>query len=271
MNDVIGNNTMHDFQAARIRELEAKCAELERERKEYEDALNEEEADSSAFAKRVIVQHDELIALRSALAAAEQRVASLEGAIKQADEMHLGRCASSEPFKAIDYRNHACDARDILRDALRTPSGEKGEATLEQRCASLEGALREALGFIQDVGVGEDDDIETMAMIERLSGRLTATLAYTDTPAVGVRVLLLGMTYDQFKDVMAQCRHEAVDNGSGDPPAGYEQLEPDSAALRIADNCWHGGMDAMETAVLNWFFDQQQALRTPSGEKGEAT
>ena len=141
----------------------------------------------------------------------------------------------------------------------------------EQRCAGLEEALREALGFIQDVGVGEDDDIETMAMIERLSGRLTATLAYTDTPAVGVRVLLLGMTYDQFKDVMAQCRHEAVDNGSGDPPAGYEQLEPDSAALRIADNCWHGGMDAMETAVLNWFFDQQQALRTPSGEKGEAT
>lgn len=41
-------------------------------------------------------------------------------AIIQADEMHLSRCASSEPFRSNDYRAHACDARQILRTALAT-------------------------------------------------------------------------------------------------------------------------------------------------------
>lgn len=38
--------------------------------------------------------------------------------LKQADEMHLGRCASSEPFTAQDYRNHACEARALVRKAI---------------------------------------------------------------------------------------------------------------------------------------------------------
>ena len=104
-------------------ELKAKCAELERER----DAAYKTSAQYFEANNKI---KGDCWKLKDSLTAAEQRVASLEGAIKQADEMHLGRCASSEPFKAIDYRNHACDARDILRDALRTPSGEKGEATI---------------------------------------------------------------------------------------------------------------------------------------------
>lgn len=48
---------------------------------------------------------------------AEGEAKKLRAAIKLADEMHLGRCASSEPFTAQDYRNHACEARNILRTA----------------------------------------------------------------------------------------------------------------------------------------------------------
>ena len=48
---------------------------------------------------------------------AEAETERLRAAIKLADEMHLGRCASSEPFTAQDYRNHACEARNILRSA----------------------------------------------------------------------------------------------------------------------------------------------------------
>ena len=61
----------------------------------------------------------------------ERENTKLRAAIKLADEMHLGRCASSEPFTAQDYRNHACEARNILRSAsantanhARSPSHE---------------------------------------------------------------------------------------------------------------------------------------------------
>lgn len=48
---------------------------------------------------------------------ATQPVKKLRELLQQADEMHLGRCASSEPFTAQDYRNHACDARTLIREA----------------------------------------------------------------------------------------------------------------------------------------------------------
>ena len=40
----------------------------------------------------------------------------------------------------------------------------------------LRAVLTDAQGFIQDVAVGEEDDIETMAYIERLSGRIAGAL-----------------------------------------------------------------------------------------------
>lgn len=46
-------------------------------------------------------------------------------AIKLADEMHLGRCASGEPFTEQDYRNHACKARDILLAAINATRKEE--------------------------------------------------------------------------------------------------------------------------------------------------
>lgn len=51
-------------------------------------------------------------------------------------------------------------------------------------------------------------------------------------------------------------RGDAVERGAGDPPAGYEELEPGSDALRIADECWHNGMDVMKTTILDVLFDE---------------
>lgn len=59
--------------------------------------------------------HDGVMQLASVRKDAER----LREAVETALYMHLGRCASSEPFSAQDYRQHAIAARDILRAALR--------------------------------------------------------------------------------------------------------------------------------------------------------
>jgi hypothetical protein len=48
----------------------------------------------------------------------ERDNAAMREAIARAVDMHLGRCASSEPLSAANYRHHACEARNILRSAL---------------------------------------------------------------------------------------------------------------------------------------------------------
>ncbi len=65
------------------------------------------------------------------------------------------------------------------------------------------------------------------------------------------------ITYVALENALKGIESSAVDNGAGEPPAGYEQLEGD--ALRIADECWHAGMDAMKTAILNWAHDTELA------------
>lgn len=50
---------------------------------------------------------------------------------------------------------------------------------LEMNNAKLRAALENAHSFIQAVGTEDPDDVETMADIERLSGKITATLAET--------------------------------------------------------------------------------------------
>lgn len=59
---------------------------------------------------------------------------------------------------------------DVLREIIKTLSSEK---------AALRISLQGALGFIQEVGTEDPEDVETMADIERLSGSITATLAET--------------------------------------------------------------------------------------------
>ncbi len=49
----------------------------------------------------------------------------------------------------------------------------------ETQKIDLRDMLKEAQGFIQSVGTAEPDDIETMARIEALSGRIAAVLDAT--------------------------------------------------------------------------------------------
>lgn len=60
----------------------------------------------------------------------------------------------------------------------------------------------------------------------------------------------------------------ANESAAGDPPAGYEELAPGCDALRIADECYHAGFDAMETAIRNWIYDQRQS--EPNAEVTDA-
>jgi hypothetical protein len=38
--------------------------------------------------------------------------------LREAEDMHLSRCASSEPFTAQEYRDHACWARTFVKQAI---------------------------------------------------------------------------------------------------------------------------------------------------------
>jgi hypothetical protein len=50
-------------------------------------------------------------------------------------------------------------------------------AEARRECDGLRAALVDAQAFIQEVGTEDPDDVETMAQIEKLSGRISAALA----------------------------------------------------------------------------------------------
>lgn len=65
------------------------------------------------------------------------------------------------------------------------------------------------------------------------------------------------MTYDEIAAGLKAAKRSAVDNGCGDEPAGYPELDADAAT--VADACWHKGMDDLEIAFLNWAHDHLAA------------
>lgn len=52
-------------------------------------------------------------------------------------------------------------------------------------------------------------------------------------------------------------KDQANENAAGSPPAGYDELG--HVELLVADECYRNGLDAMETALLNWIHDQQNS------------
>jgi len=85
-------------------------------------------------------------------------------ALETANEMHLGRCASSEPFSATDYRNHACDAREYVRTALTNLQAllaNDGEEESADFVRGLEAAIKIAVGTT--TGSGCYGDAHTVA------------------------------------------------------------------------------------------------------------
>lgn len=95
-------------------DLRARVAELERQLKSEIDARNGWWDHCKQAEQRIA----ELVADASFHWITVAELDRYRVAIKLAEEMHLGRCASSEPLTAQEYRNHACEARNILRNAL---------------------------------------------------------------------------------------------------------------------------------------------------------
>jgi hypothetical protein len=62
----------------------------------------------------------------------------------------------------------------------------------------------------------------------------------------------------KLESALCSIKNAANESAAGDPPAGYEQLAAESDALRIADECYHAGVSAMETAIRNWIYDERQ-------------
>lgn len=83
-----------------------------------------------------------------------------------------------------------------------------------------------------------------------LSGALTAT-----PPASVDAGTRKEEHYSKLVADMRAIKDQANEIGAGNPPDGYTELEPTETA--IADACYQGGLDAMETAILNWVYDQQ--------------
>ena len=113
-------------------ELEAKCAELEQEVADFK-ANNRYHRGYDAGEKS---RQDEIDTLRTKLTAAEQRVASLEAALDSAARNYCdlaqllrGWHADGTTWSQWDQQVFEQMLRIQLRvEALRTPSGEKGEA-----------------------------------------------------------------------------------------------------------------------------------------------
>ena len=64
------------------------------------------------------------------------------------------------------------------------------------------------------------------------------------------------ITYQQFEQVLKDCRSQ-IESAPGEPPEGYDV---DNAELvKVADASWERGMKQMETAILNWAYDQVKA------------
>lgn len=58
----------------------------------------------------------------------------------------------------------------------------------------------------------------------------------------------------RLKADIKSIKDSANENGAGNPPEGYAELDD----AKVADTCWQNGLDCMETAVLNWIHDQEQ-------------
>jgi len=65
-----------------------------------------------------------------------------------------------------------------------------------------------------------------------------------------------------LKRDLRSIKDAANESAAGSPPAGYDDLEGD--ALKVADECYRNGLDAMETAILNWIYDQEKAQDQPA-------
>jgi hypothetical protein len=80
--------------------------------------------------------------------------------------------------KVIRQLHPNAQASEIIADIHKIQSDEILELDrLREENPRLRAALIDAQDFIQIVSPGEEDDIEMMACIERLSGRITAALA----------------------------------------------------------------------------------------------
>lgn len=76
------------------------------------------------------------------------------------------------------------------------------------------------------------------------------------------------LTYEQLAAMLKDCIRCACDTGAGDPPVGYEELTPEQ--VKVADECWHKGMDDLESAVLNWAFDELATARAETPAEARA-
>lgn len=105
----------------------------------------------------------------------------------------------------------------------------------------------------------------------------TAAPTTTQPPQAGQPSGLSGIagsvsvTYKELERALKEIKSGAGDVASADPPAGYEELDPESGALRIADASFDQGLNVMETCLLNWLYDKLQETspnRTdqPAGE-----
>lgn len=65
---------------------------------------------------------------------------------------------------------------------------------------------------------------------------------------------------DKLEADLRVIRDQANESAAGDPPPGYEELDREFDALRIADACYHAGFDAMEAAIRNWIYDQRELI-----------
>lgn len=63
-------------------------------------------------------------------------------------------------------------------------------------------------------------------------------------------------TYAEFEAAVKQCRWQC-ETAPAEPSCDYhEALENNPKAVALADESWRAGMDAMQTALLNWADDK---------------
>lgn len=63
---------------------------------------------------------------------------------------------------------------------------------------------------------------------------------------------------DALEAALLSIKDSANEMGAGYPPDGYDEIADDARA--VADECWEGGLNCMETALRNWIYDQRQIL-----------
>ena len=69
------------------------------------------------------------------------------------------------------------------------------------------------------------------------------------------------VTYEQLETVLKECRSR-IESAPGEPPDGYDV--DNEELTKVADASWEAGMKQMETAILNWAYDQVKAPNVKS-------